>query len=262
MAMMKKDIWVLAGACALSCITGIMYVQAPLTDGWSWLPIVSVVLLAMPSYFAFVTDVGDKRGGAILMTLSLLAVCIEYIGVTTGLPYGYFTYGTVMGEKLFGVVPWTVMFAWPPLVLSAVYAVRLIKAPILARACVAALLLVVIDLALDPAAVAQGFWSFTHGGQYYNVPWSNYAGWLLSGLLGSSIVLSAIKKSADHISWRTAASAALFIAFFTGVNAANAMYLPAAIGVALLSVFFFVQGKRFVRIYAHLAARRSNQETK
>jgi putative membrane protein len=37
-----------------------------------------------------------------------------------------------------------------------------------------------VDLVLDPGAVALGFWAYDGGGAYYGVPWSNYLGWVLS----------------------------------------------------------------------------------
>ncbi|MBP9827808.1 carotenoid biosynthesis protein [Patescibacteria group bacterium] len=259
----KNELWVLGVGCGVLGLLGFMSGQAPLPSAFSWLPIISVVLLALPGYFAFVSDAGDKRGGAVLIMLALVGLGIEYIGVTTGWPYGTFAYSEVMGEKLFGVVPWTVAFAWPPLVLGALYAVKSINHwPLAVRALLAALLLVVIDLALDPAAVAQAFWTFTPPGPYYGVPWVNYAGWLLSGFIGSALALSVIKKSAHHLSWRTASSAVLSIAFFTGVNASYGLYVPMLVGLLLIAAFFFVQGKRFVRIYAHLAARKAQQGQK
>lgn len=259
----KNDLWVLGAGCAVLGLFGIMSAQAPLPAAWAWLPIVSVVLLALPGYFAFVSDAGDKRGGAVLVLLAIVGLTIEYIGVTTGWPYGTFSYSDAMGEKLFGIVPWTVAFAWPPLVLGTLYAIKSIDHwPLPVRAFIAAILLVIIDLTLDPAAVAQGFWTFTPEGAYYGVPWSNYVGWLLSGFIGSVIALSVIKKSAHHLSWRTASSAVLSIAFFTGVNASYGLYLPMSIGLLLIAAFFFVQGKRFVRIYAHLAARKAQQSQK
>jgi putative membrane protein len=38
---------------------------------------------------------------------------------------------------------------------------------------------IVIDLVLDPSAVAVSFWSYENG-FYYGVPVSNYLGWVLS----------------------------------------------------------------------------------
>ena len=40
------------------------------------------------------------------------------IGIT-GFPYGHFGYSGHLGYKLFGYVPWTVVFAWTTLMLCA-----------------------------------------------------------------------------------------------------------------------------------------------
>ena len=37
-----------------------------------------------------------------------------------------------------------------------------------------------MDVVLDPGAVALGFWVYPGGGAFYGVPLSNYAGWVLS----------------------------------------------------------------------------------
>jgi putative membrane protein len=45
-----------------------------------------------------------------------------------------------------------------------------------------------MDLALDPAAVSLGFWGYAAGGWYYGVPWTNYAGWVLSAVVAVGIL--------------------------------------------------------------------------
>jgi putative membrane protein len=54
----------------------------------------------------------------------------------------------------------------------------------------------VVDLVLDPAAVALGFWAYDGGGIYYGVPLSNFAGWLLSGAIAVSLVDRAFDRDA------------------------------------------------------------------
>jgi putative membrane protein len=41
---------------------------------------------------------------------------------------------------------------------------------------------VAMDIVLDPGAVSLGFWDFG-GGAFYDVPLSNYAGWVLSAIV-------------------------------------------------------------------------------
>jgi uncharacterized membrane protein len=47
---------------------------------------------------------------------------------------------------------------------------------------------VVLDATLDPGAVSQKFWTYRYPGAYYGVPWSNFVGWILSGIVGAAIL--------------------------------------------------------------------------
>jgi putative membrane protein len=53
-----------------------------------------------------------------------------------------------------------------------------------------------IDLVLDPGAVAIGFWIYPDGGLYYGVPWSNYAGWVLSATVSVALFDWAFSRAA------------------------------------------------------------------
>lgn len=44
------------------------------------------------------------------------------------------------------------------------------------------------DVVLDPGAVLLGFWHYKEGGWFYGVPISNFAGWLVSGLIGTILL--------------------------------------------------------------------------
>ena len=45
------------------------------------------------------------------------------------------------------------------------------------------------DLFLDPQMVEWGFWEWEHtAGGYFGIPWSNYAGWLLTGIVVTLLV--------------------------------------------------------------------------
>jgi uncharacterized membrane protein len=56
------------------------------------------------------------------------------------------------------------------------------------RVFITAGMLVAIDLVLDPAAVSLGFWKYVHPGYWGGVPYTNFLGWMLSGLLGCLIL--------------------------------------------------------------------------
>ncbi|MFB6083515.1 MAG: bisanhydrobacterioruberin hydratase [Halorientalis sp.] len=132
---------------------------------------------------AGVAPLVDRRAAAALLALTAYSYAVEYVGVTTGWPYGTFEYGVDLGPMLLGEVPIGLPIFFFPLVLNSYLLCLLLLGDRASRwairlpAVIATVLLV--DLVLDPGAVALGFWTYG-GGPYYGVPWSNYFGWVLS----------------------------------------------------------------------------------
>lgn len=97
---------------------------------------------------------------------------VEWLGVHTGVPFGAYQYLEALGPKLDGVslvigVNWLIL----------IYAIGvstqgLSRRPAL-RVVLGALLMVGIDLLIEPVAVRLGFWAW-EGGQ---IPLWNYLGW-------------------------------------------------------------------------------------
>lgn len=195
---------------------------------------VFIMLLAIPSFYAVIKREG-RRGAITVLTLCALAILIETIAIKTGYPYGEFSYGETMGYKLFGTTPFTVAFAWPPLVLGAYALAR-------GRIVLATLFLVMIDLAIDTGAVAMGYWAYTGGGIYFGVPLSNFLGWVLTGFLGLYLVSTLLKKpSMDFV-----ASYALILFFWTGVLLALGLWIAFVISVLITVLVAYVSKKGFL----------------
>ena len=156
----------------------------------------------------------DRRAAAGLAAVTAYTYLVEFVGVTYGVPYGEFSYELELGPMLAGVPVGLPVF-FLPLALNSYLLVLLLlglrtngktrttektqtvgktlttgvtPASRTVRVLAALGVLLVVDLVLDPAAVALGFWSYAGGGPYYGVPLSNYAGWVLSGLVAVSLV--------------------------------------------------------------------------
>jgi putative membrane protein len=133
----------------------------------------------------------DRRATAALLALTAYSYGIEYVGVTTGWPYGFFEYGVELGPMLLDTVPLGLPIFFFPLVLNSYLLCLLLLGDRASRwairlpAVIATVLLV--DLVLDPGAVALGFWAYDGGGAYYGVPWSNYLGWVLSATVAVAL---------------------------------------------------------------------------
>ncbi|HSI77937.1 MAG TPA: carotenoid biosynthesis protein, partial [Lunatimonas sp.] len=96
----------------------------------------------------------------------------EIIGVQTGLIFGDYYYGTVLGTKIWGV-PLIIGLNWFLLVyLTGEWLHGKIQNHWIAASS-GALLMVGIDFVIEPVAVSLGFWTWTSEA----IPLENYLGW-------------------------------------------------------------------------------------
>lgn len=185
-----------------------------------------IILAALPSYYAFSSS---KNWKVLLGSLIFLGFFMEILSMNTGFPYGFFSYGEGMGPKVLGV-PFTLAFAWPPLVLGAYYTMQRTSYPVLGTM----LLLVLIDLVLDPVAVLLGHWEWSVDGFWYGVPLSNFVGWLLTGFIAAKIT-----EYSGGIGKYGSFSVLLLLSFWVGVSAVSNMLIPFVLGLALWGVILF-----------------------
>lgn len=209
---------------------------------------VFVLIFAWPSFAATLRWLGVRQGMLLLVALGIFALAIESFAVTTGAPYGRFSYGEKIGYKLFDVVPWTVPFAWSPVLLAAFFLAQRFSRKgasheysYAARdkwklVAATALIALGFDLVLDPGAVAQGFWKYQNGGFFYGVPLSNFFGWLVSGTIGALITLRFAERTSIEPPSEMLGSAWLIVVFWTSVCAWSALWIPASVGLFLLAM--------------------------
>ncbi len=231
---MPKKIYGLAVVLAVSAF---FTATQPITPEMAIVSSVSVLFFAFPSYRAVLKDLSVKHGLIVLGALGLYALALESSAINTGFPYGNFVYTDVLGTKVLRLTPWTVAFAYPPILLAAYWFVRTRGVRnfwlVVALTSVVAM---IIDLVLDPAAVALGFWFWDTPGFYYDVPLINFAGWLLSGAVGAALL---------HYLWghnpkptpAIAYSGVAIIFFWSMVNLFLGQLIPVVIGVALCVLF-------------------------
>ncbi len=205
---------------------------------------ISTFLIALPSLIVLLRYLGTRRAALGMLALSAFGYAIEAVGVASGFPYGSFYYGDALGEKALGLVPYLLPVSYAPFVIGAVAAswkpgsVPNRHFSLIFRS---ALLLTLMDGVLDPGAASLGFWIWPEGGVYYGVPLSNYAGWLLSGLIAATILLATAR-------WRDAPppglldSAIIALSFWTGISTLSGALFPTLLGATL---------------FAYLLARRS-----
>jgi putative membrane protein len=229
------------GGAAILAVAAFFTATQPITPAMSIVSSVFVVLFALPSYYAIIDAKGAGKGLVILSVLGIYALLIESSAIHTGFPYGDFIYNDLLGQKIFGLTPWTVAFAWPPILLIAYWFAQHFTSTVATHKTLKTLSLtaigaMAIDVVLDPAAVYLGFWGWEDPGFFYGVPLVNFAGWLLSGFIGAVILHTLWGKKTPPASIGYSGLAILW--FWTIANVFMLQVVPVLVGIALLMLFF------------------------
>jgi putative membrane protein len=192
----------------------------------------------------------DRRGVAALSVLVAYTYAVEFLGATRGIPYGEFSYEVPLGPMLLDTIPLGLPVFFIPLVLNA-YLLGLLLLGSRAdsatlRLPAVAVTVVAVDLVLDPAAVALGFWTFEAGG-FYGVPPANYAGWVLSAVVATVLIDRAFERVALRERVQSCPyvldDMVSFVVLWGAVNAFYGVWIP--VGVAALFAAWLVHVDRF-----------------
>lgn len=126
---------------------------------------------------------GWRRTVITVVMIAVLGWLVEYVGSTTGFPFGDYSYTSRLQPQVAGV-PLLIPVAWFILLPCAWTVASCIagqKRWLFIGVSVAAF--VAWDLFLDPQMVTWDFWRWAQPSGYFGIPWSNYAGWALAALI-------------------------------------------------------------------------------
>jgi putative membrane protein len=160
-------------------------------------------LALRPYVFAFLTsflvvgarDLGWRRTLAFGAWVWPVAWLAEFSSTRTGVPFGFYVYtGETRGQELFVAdVPFMDALSFPFLAYAAFCLARGALAHRASPAAVTVLggvLMMMLDVVIDPVALRGDRWFlgrvfyYPDGGVYFGVPLSNFAGWLVVGIVG------------------------------------------------------------------------------
>jgi putative membrane protein len=174
----------LVGAWLLTMIT-IPILRWLLGEGaLRWGVSVSVCLLVAAVLAILHQAWGVRRTARVVVPVVLLAWLLEYVGHTTGYPFGHYSYTVALQPQL-GNVPLLIPLAWL-MMLPPAWAVGSWLSGTdrgLRFVLVSAGAFTAWDLFLDPQMVAWGYWQWATPGGYFGIPWLNFGGWFLSSAL-------------------------------------------------------------------------------
>lgn len=102
---------------------------------------------------------------------------VELIGTKTGLLFGHYWYGANLGVKIEGV-PLVIGFNWAILVITSSSLTNLIRVNQWTKIILAAALMTLLDVLIEPVAIKSDFWHWKNGA----IPIYNYICWFLVSL--------------------------------------------------------------------------------
>jgi uncharacterized membrane protein len=199
-------------------------------------PTLLIVVLHVLPPAAFALLHGRRLYGA-RGILAFSAFCLgsgtffESLSLRTGFPFGHYFFTGVMGPKLLqlpillalaylgiGYLAWVLA----SLLLGAAPGSR---SSVVVLPVIASCLMTAWDLAMDPVwCNIDGAWVWKRGGEYFGVPWGNFAGWFLTTWVGYQLFALWLRRRAPRpstLEW---------------VRLAVLMYGTCALGNLLLAV--------------------------
>jgi bisanhydrobacterioruberin hydratase len=213
--------------------------------------LVAIVCISFPMIRGLFLSYRWKGLLCVYAPLVILGLGIEYLGLVTGFPYGYFSYGSNLGYKIFDILPYTVGFSWAPLVIGAYVLSARVFSLRWKRILSSVLILLCFDGLLDPVAVDRMFWTYAHGGAYYGVPLSNFLGWILSGFLGVWIVSFFFSKHRILDDTGLIYSLQVSVYLWTILGVLRGLVVPACFGIFLVVLFSVVHYMYAKKTFLH-----------
>ena len=175
--------------------TGLIYQPKFLIAFLSIFYLVGLIGLSIPKYeqlfidlspfhlfLTFVVLYMSRKGKIDLFSLFaflifFLGMLIEIVGTKTGLLFGTYSYGEALGVKFMGV-PLIIGVNWAVLVVCCSTWMSTLKYSIWVKTFLAAALMMVLDILIEPIAVEFDYWTWKGG----EIPIFNYVCWFALSL--------------------------------------------------------------------------------
>jgi len=196
--------------------------------------------LAVAAWLAL--NFGATRGLGAAALVGVGAWALEAVGVSSGVPFGSYSYTPALGAGL-GPVPAAIPFAWVAGIGAAFFTARRLVpsawpagwVPVAGGAALATLQ----DAVLETIATrVQGYWRWTAPGAiYYGVPWSNFATWFGAALLLGALLQRVLRPPAGarlRYGWLPPLLYGMSLVMFGLLNAGRGFVIPALLAAALL----------------------------
>ena len=185
----------------------------------------------------------SQRALVAFVAVYAVSLTSELLGTAYGVPFGAYSYTSLLGPKWFGLVPLLIPLSWFTVSWAAWTIVRRrtrgVHAVLLGTC-----LLLAWDLLLDPAmSKVTSYWVWGEKGYYYGMPWSNLLGWAITGC----VLLAILSKVAPQPRSDVRFSWAVYLvncALPLGFCLLNGYWMAVFGGIGAVVVAFLVSGFR------------------
>jgi putative membrane protein len=151
---------------------------------WHFLDFSRAIVLSLTPYTLFLTSIlviyfGNKKIEIKLTSwlfgTFIFTMLIEILGVKSGIIFGNYSYGSILGLKYYGV-PIVIGLNWT-IVIYGLYTIsnKIISQNIFLKSFLVGVMAVLFDLILEPVAVKLSYWNW----QSASIPIQNYLSWFL-----------------------------------------------------------------------------------
>ncbi len=215
-----------------------------------WIPVwgqwMGGFLLALQGVIVlcWLAHTAGARGAVAGVLIGVLSFAVEYIGVTTGVPFGAYTYTPTLGTHI-GVVPYAIPFAWIMVVPGALLVLAPVRNTVL-RVPLAAVLALLLDMLLEPIVThVLDYWRWIDGGAYYGVPVSNFLAWGVTAFVLLLLLVALVPKTTRSTPALTPPASLFLLTMvqFTLVNLAHGFWWAVAVGALTLFALWLLWGR-------------------
>jgi uncharacterized membrane protein len=200
-------------------------------------------LLVLLYFFHSYANLRLKTASKFFIIAATVSFIWEFIGVTTGIPFGQYSYTTSLSPAL-GPVPLFIPLLWCAL---GYFCMEASDYYIMAAG-----LMVSLDLSFDPVfSSSLHLWTWQSQGQYFGVPLSNFFGWFLASLTFFAIFFLATKRRTRSSSYAVAFYYLFGLDNVIGDLASGSVWLAVAsfiIFTITTLIIFFVNGERWRKL--------------
>lgn len=200
-----------------------------------WTTTLYLSLQALITMLMLISGYGFKTAFECFALCSLFSLVLEYIGTSTGFPFGNYRYSSTL-QPLISDVPLAIIMSWFVLVVNSLLSLeKLHSSRFYVPVLLSSIMILSIDLMLEPfASFINEFWIW----ESHRIPIQNFISWFAASFILSAIVFYLIRNSSKHHRMKSIRNISLIILLtnimnFIIVNLTYSYYELTLVGIIL-----------------------------